>query len=287
MRTHRAGLILFAEIEVAAAFVGSGYPAAMPQGSVNAPHWYDLANLTTRRFDVDDHIDALTAQRLRGPQAVGESYRRGLEACKGLAKSFGGPTLIGEIGVQFGIDDGAAYRVWAMGERGPKVFAKHAQMLGLMSDALDALKLSATWWNYTATNRNDALIGDGWNQEDMSLFSRDQQDGTNDGGRGTPGFARPWVRAAQGRLIRMQYDTESGHFEAVIDVDPQAPGATEIAAPVASYPDGFEVEAPEDCRIEVADGAVSVRAATAGAMTVTLTPHRADAAAGSRRPPAR
>jgi hypothetical protein len=287
MRAQRPDLIMFAEIEVAAAFVGSGYPAAMPRGSVNAPHWYDLANLTTRRFDVDDHIDALTGRRLRGPHSVGESYRRGLEASRDLAKSFGGPTLIGEIGVQFGIDDGAAYRAWAMGERGPQVFAKQSQMLSLMSDALDSLKLSATWWNYTATNRNDPLIGDGWNREDMSLFSSDQQDETNDGGRGTPGFARPYVRASQGTLVRMHFDTESGVFGAVIDADPQTPGATEIAAPVAAYPDGFKVGAPADSCVEVTDGAVSVRAAVAGSMTVTLTPHRPGAAASSLRPPAR
>lgn len=275
IRAHRADFVMFAEIDVAAPFVGSRYPPAMPSGAVSAPHWYDLANLTSRRFDVDDHVDALSGRRLRGPDEVRGSYLRGLEACKGLARSFGGPTLIGEIGVQFRIDDGAAYRDWAAGGRGPQVFAKQTQMLDLMSDALDALKLSATWWNYTATNRNDPLIGDGWNREDMSLFSRDQQDETNrDGGRATRGFARPYVRAAQGRLAHMRFDAESGRFEAVIDADLEAAGPTEIAAPLAAYPDGFEVEAPADCRVTLADGVVRVRAAAAGTMTIALTRRR-------------
>jgi hypothetical protein len=151
-------------------------------------------------------------------------------------------------------------------------------MLGLMSDALDALKLSAAWWNYTATNRNDPAIGDGWNQEDMSLFSRDQQDETNDGGRGTAGFARPYVRAAQGRLVCMRFDAPGGRFEAVIDADPRA-GPTEIAAPVAAYPDGFDVEAPADCRVERSEGAVRIDAARAGPLTVSLTRQRAVVAA--------
>ncbi|HEX4199223.1 MAG TPA: cellulase family glycosylhydrolase [Caulobacteraceae bacterium] len=280
VRAHRADWILFAEVEIAAPFVGGGYPAVMPAATVNAPHWYDLANLTTRRFDVDDHIDPLAGRRLRGPEAVGASYLGGLGACKNLAKSFGGPTLIGEVGVQFAIDDAAAYRAWAAGERGPRVFAKQAQMLELMSDALDALKLSATWWNYTATNRNDPRLGDGWNQEDMSLFSRDQQDAANDGGRGTEGFARPYVRAAQGRLVRMRFDARSGAFEAVIEADPQAAGPTEIAAPAAAYPDGFKIEAPAHCRVEAADGVVRVHAGAAGSMTVSLTRHRAEIAAG-------
>ena len=195
-----------------------------------------------------------------------------------LGESFGGPTLIGEIGVQFGIDEGAAYRAWAAGERGPLVFAKQAQMLSLMADALDTLKLSATWWNYTATNRNDPLVGDGWNQEDMSLFSPDQRDETNDGGRGTAGFARSYVRAAQGRLVRMQFDGESGRLEAVIDADPQIAGPTEIVAPLAAYPDGVEVESPAHCHVEVADGLVRVHAGAAGPMTVALARRLAGAA---------
>ena len=278
IRAHRTDWILFAEVEVAAPFTGGAYPAAMPDRSVSTPHWYDLANLTTRRFDVDDHVDALAGRRLRGADAVRQSYLGGLRACEDLGKSFGGPTLIGEIGVQFGIDDGAAYRAWAAGERGPRVFAKQAQMLSLMADALDALKLSATWWNYTATNRNDPQVGDGWNQEDMSLFSPDQLDETNDGGRGTAGFARPYVRAAQGRLVRMQLDGESGRLEAVIDADPQIAGPTEIAAPVVAYPDGVEVEAAAHCHVEVADGLVRVRAGAAGPMTVALVRRQAGAA---------
>jgi hypothetical protein len=255
----------------------------MPPGSVSAPHWYDLANLTTRRFDVDNHVDALAGRPLHGAEAVRESYVRGLRTCKGVAQSFGGPTLIGEIGVQFALDDGAAYRAWATGERGPRVFAKQAQMLGLMSDALDELKLSAVWWNYTATNRNDPLVGDGWNQEDMSLFSPDQLDGVSDGGRGTAGFARPYVRAAQGRLVGMRFDAESGGFEAEIDVDPSLAGPTEIAAPAAAYPDGVDVAAPAHCRVELGDGVVRIHAAAAGPMTVSLTRQRAEVAAAPRR----
>jgi hypothetical protein len=270
MRVQRPDFLLFAEVEVAAPFAGGGYPTPMPPGSVSAPHWYDLANLTTRRFDVDDHVDALAGQRLRGADAVRASYVRGLQACKDLAGSFGGPSLIGEIGVQFALDDGAAYRAWAAGARGAQVFGKQTQMLGLMSDALDALKLSATWWNYTATNRNDPLVGDGWNQEDMSLFSRDQQDGDDDGSRGTDGFARPYVRAAQGRLVAMRFDAGSGRFELEIDVDTGVAGPTEIAAPAAAYPEGFEVDAPSHCRFELGDGVVRVQAKTAGPMTVAL-----------------
>ena len=283
VRAHRPGWILFAEIEVAGPFVGRNYPAAMPTAAVNAPHWYDLASLATKRFDVEDHIDAFGGRPLRGEAQVRDSYVQGLAARKALAEPFGGPTLIGEIGVQFDLDEGAAYQSWAAGGRGPQVFAKQALQLHLMSDALDALGLSATWWNYSASNRNDPRIGDGWNQEDLSIFSRDQQDEGHDGGRGVEGFARPYVRAAQGRLVAQRFDRGSGAFEAVIDADPDIAAPTEIATPLAAYPAGVEVTAADNCRVQAIDGAVHIFAADAGPMTVTLTARRIlEAHAGDR-----
>jgi hypothetical protein len=272
IRAHRPDWILFAEVEVAGPFVGRVYPPTMPPGSVNAPHWYDLANLTTKSFNVDDHIDPFARRRLCGAAEVRESYRQGLEARKRLADPFGGPSLIGEIGVQFDIDDGASYRAWAAGERGPKVFAKQTQMLSLMADALDELKLSATWWNYSATNRNDARIGDGWNQEDLSIFSADQVDPTHDGGRGVQGFARPYVRAAQGRLLSQAFDAATHIFEAVIDVDPAVGAPTEVTVPDAAYVGGAVVETSSPCRVEIARGAAIVFCDSAGALRITVRP---------------
>ena len=270
IRAHRPDWILFAEVEVAGPFIGRVYPQAMPPASVNAPHWYDLANLTTKTFDIDNHVDPFARRRLCGAAEVRESYRRGLEARKRLADRFGGPTLIGEIGVQFDIDDGASYQAWAAGERGPRVFAKQAQMLSLMADALDDLKLSATWWNYAATNRNDTRIGDGWNQEDLSIFSADQMDEVHDGGRGVPGFARPYARAVQGALLRQGYDGETRIFIASIEVDPTLEGPTEIAIPTAVYGDGPVIETSSPCRIEIGEGVVIVFCGSAGSLQVTL-----------------
>jgi hypothetical protein len=272
IRAHRPDWILFAEVEVAGPFVGRGYPAEMPPGSVNAPHWYDLTNLTTKSFDINDHIDPFAGRRLHGEAEVRESYRQGLEARKRLADVFGGPSLIGEIGVQFDIDDGASYRAWADGQRGPAVFAKQAQMLGLMADALDALKLSATWWNYSATNRNDPRIGDGWNQEDLSIFSLDQLDETHDGGRGAEGFARPSVRAAQGRLLRQAFDVRTKVFEAVVEIDPTITAPTVISTPAAAFPHGAEVRTSAPCRIQIFDGLAAILRQAGGQVTITLAP---------------
>ena len=137
---------------------------------------------------------------------------------------------------------------------------------------LDELRLSATWWNYSATNRNDLRIGDGWNQEDLSIFSVDQLDATHDGGRGVAGFARPYVRAAQGRLVRQAYDTATGVFEADIDVDLTVSSPTEIAVPAAAYNGGAVVEASPPCRIEIVDGVATVSCDCAGPLRITVAP---------------
>ena len=102
-----------------------------------------------------------------------------------------------------------------------------------MYDALDALLLSSTQWNYTASNRNDAMIGDGWNQEDLSIWSADQIEDPADpdaGVRALHGFCRPWVRAAQGILVSQVFNG-SDTFECVIDVDPDIAADTEIFVP--------------------------------------------------------
>jgi hypothetical protein len=272
IRAHRPDWILFAEIEVAGPFVGREYPSVMPRGSVNAPHWYDLASLATKRFEIDDHIDAFTGQRLHGETQVRDSYIKGLRARQALAQPFGGPTLIGEIGVQFDLDNGASYAAWAAGERGPQVFAKQALALHLMSDALDALGLSATWWNYSASNRNDPHAGDGWNQEDLSIFSPDQQDAGHDGGRAVEGFSRPYVRAAQGRLTRQRFDRATRGFEVDLQADLSVEAPTEIALPAAAYPFGAEVAASPGCRLEEIAGGLRIFALAGGPMNLRLVP---------------
>ena len=66
-----------------------------------------------------------------------------------------------------------------------------------MYDALDELLLHSTQWNYTASNRNDLRIGDGWNQEDLSIFTRDQQD---DPATPIPAAGRSKASAARTRV---------------------------------------------------------------------------------------
>jgi hypothetical protein len=114
-----------------------------------------------------------------------------------------------------------------------------------MYNALDTLLINSTQWNYTASNSNDLAIGDGWNQEDLSIFSRDQQTDPadiNSGGRALAGFVRPYAQATQGIPRTMKFDRISGTFEFMFESDPSAARSTEIFVPRVQYPRGCVLE---------------------------------------------
>ncbi len=228
IRPLRADWLLFAEINPHVIVLGRSFPAEMPGASVNASHWYDIELLVSKRFKKD-----LTAAEQK---AIRERYRFQLGYLKMLGDRINGgsPSLIGECGIPYDINDGEAYARWAAGERGPDVWQTQSTALSLMYDALDALLLSSTHWNYTASNRNDLRVGDGWNQEDLSIYSRDQDtdpDDPDSGGRAVEGFCRPYVQRAQGCLKQCSYDSEAGMLSAVVEVDPSIKAATEIFVP--------------------------------------------------------
>lgn len=273
IREIKPSWLLFAELEPTGPFRGHVYPEQMPTGSVNACHWYDLSTLVFKRLDVDNYLNLLTGQTASGEAAVTANYQAGLAFRKAEAARFGGaPTLIGEFGIPFDLDQGFAYAAWAKGDR-EGVFAVHETALGMMYDALDALSLSATLWNYTASNRNDLRIGDGWNQEDLSVYSVDQVDGPDAGGRAVKGFARPYIRAAQGTIVSAAFDRTTQVFTAVVEVDPEISGHTEIALPTAHFGEQPKIECdPKPVKIETGNGVASLLFDTPTRVTLRCHP---------------
>ena len=277
IRRHEPDWSLFAEMDVFAHVAGRAFPRDMPERSVNACHWYDLGLLYLKRFDPADHKDAITGQAETTPGAIGARYRRQLGDLASEAASFtgGAPTLIGEFGTPYDLGEGASYRAWAEGE-GDAAFADQALALGLTYDALDGLGLHSTQWNYTAANRNDLRIGDGWNQEDLSIFSRDQQGDPGDpgsGGRAVAGFCRPYARRIQGRGRGSAFDRDSGRFRLDFEADAAIGGATEIYLPRIHFPDGFIVRlegVPAALEIDAEGQQVRVRALASGPAWLTI-----------------
>jgi hypothetical protein len=244
-RRHRTDWLLFAELDPFALSTGRRFPREVPAGLINASHWYDIAILYSKRFAPEQSVDPLSGQADGDIGGLAARYKRDIEQYAQASSTIGAgvPTLIGEFGVPFDLDRCRAYHAWADGQR-ENVWAEQSLALSLMYDALDAVQAHSTLWNYTATNRNDPRIGDGWNQEDLSIFSIDQIDDLADpdaGGRGIDGFCRPYVRCAQGRLVDMACNTQAREFTATIDADAGLSAPTEIYLPVRWFPHGFDL----------------------------------------------
>ncbi|ESZ86679.1 MAG: hypothetical protein Q27BB25_12990 [Blastomonas sp. CACIA14H2] len=240
IREIRNDWMVFAEVDPFGALRGHGFPEGCPERTVNASHWYDLTALINKSFDADCMTNVISGQVREGPSAIEDGYVEELSRLKRIGDELNGgaPTLIGECGIQYDMNDAEAYHRWAAGERDPSIWHAQTTALDLMYNAFDRLLLSSTQWNYTVSNRNDPMVGDGWNQEDLSIWSLDQATNVNDpgsGGRAIEGFCRPYVRSAQGTLISQRFDRAKATFEVRIDVDPTLYAPTEIFVPQHIY----------------------------------------------------
>ena len=213
---------------------------------VYAPHWYDGFVLFTKTFSRFLGSDNLNNTLLVGPGRIRRAYKQELAAFKEHAAQKMGdvPTLIGEMGIAFDLDDKRAYRT---GD-----FRTQAAAMDRTLRAMDDNLLSYTLWNYTADNTN--ARGDLWNDEDLSIFSRDQQDepeNIHSGGRALQAIVRPYALATAGQPLRMSFDIRSRVFEFVFRHDPKVTEPSLIFVPDYQYPQGY--------RVEVTDGSYEAR----------------------------
>lgn len=215
---------------------------------VYAPHWYDvlvLLQISNRpHFKFDSHARRL----IWGLRRVRNSIARQMGNYKQWAADLTGivPTLIGEFGLPFDLNNSRSFHT---GD-----FSIQAEAFDLYENALDAHLLNWTIWNYNAFNTN--AHGDGWNREDFSIFSRDQQtDPTdiNSGGRALHGIVRPYALATAGEPLSQHFDRETRTFEFRFRHDPDVSAPTEVFVPLLHYPAG--------CTVEVSDGSYQLDAA--------------------------
>ncbi|NJL93621.1 MAG: hypothetical protein HC915_07770 [Anaerolineae bacterium] len=200
--------------------------AAQLPNIINAGHWYDEQMLFSKRFDGQTTLNRRTLEQVHGPAAVQALYTANIAELAQLSRGpMGGiPTLIGEFGVMFDINERSAYR--------DGDFRLHETALGMIYNALDANRAHATLWNYTPDH--DPAQGDGWNGEDLSIFSpalRTNPTDPDSGGRAVRGFCRPYVQRCAGDLLEMQFSPEEAVFQARVAVLAAAPGPTEVYLP--------------------------------------------------------
>ena len=203
---------------------------------VSVPHWYDAYVLMLKDFNPWLGVDSHKAKLVLTPWGVRRSYAEQIERYKRQAgEEMGGvPTLIGETGVAFDLGEKRAYKTGDF----RRVIHAMDRTLRAMEDAL----VSYTLWNYTSDNTN--AHGDLWNDEDLSIFSRDQQtnpDDINSGGRALEAVVRPYAGKIAGEPLKMSFDIRRKRFEFEFRHHPAVDAPTEIFVPNFQYPNGIRV----------------------------------------------
>jgi len=206
------------------------------RGIVYAPHWYDLLVLFTKRFSPLLAIDLLARRLAIGPGRIRAAFAQQIASLQHEARErLGGvPTLIGELGIPFDLNRQRAFR---NGD-----FTAQVQAFERSMHAIEDTLAHAMIWNYTSDNTN--ARGDLWNDEDLSIFSRDQQrDPTdiNSGGRALEAVVRPYPRATAGAPLRMRFDQRQRVFEYTFRHDSTVTAPTELFMPNVQYPHGYQV----------------------------------------------
>jgi hypothetical protein len=202
-----------------------------------AAHWYDDMVLVLKTFipwmgyDTLSDTIAITAKKISRVFAAAHAQvkREAIEKMGGL------PTIIGEVGIPFDLNGRKAYRTGN--------FKAQEKALARDLKSLDDNLLSFTLWNYTPDNTN--AHGDLWNDEDLSLFSRDQQKDPKDinsGGRGIRVFARPYPMKTAGEPTLIAFDPFSSRFTFEFEGDPAITAPTELFFPALHYGKGYEVK---------------------------------------------
>ncbi|KDO25237.1 hypothetical protein SPRG_09484, partial [Saprolegnia parasitica CBS 223.65] len=159
-------MILFIEMPPLE-FISTPFPTISIPRSVNATHWYDPITLFLRSWKPYFTVDVHTKRPIFGKKNVRDAHIRALRAIRETSSRCmgGAPTLIGECGIPFNLTNNKAY---ASGNFDAQVAAMDNTVA-----SLEANLLSYTLWCYTSDNNN--VWGDNWNLEDLSLFSRDQE----------------------------------------------------------------------------------------------------------------
>ncbi|OLS29102.1 MAG: hypothetical protein HeimC2_02970 [Candidatus Heimdallarchaeota archaeon LC_2] len=236
-----------------------------PNNIVNASHWYDIATLVTKKFrswiTYDIKQDKLVFTKKRVKQAFKNQLNLGIKVSEQILD--GVPTVMGEFGIPYDMNNKKAYR--------NNNYKKQIQALTLYYDLIDELMLSSIQWNYTSDNNNK--WGDLWNNEDLSIFSRDQQTDQNDinsGGRALEGFCRPYPMRINGKPIDYSFDKKLGVFNFTYINNPKLDSETIIYVPEIQFPNGFKLSLSEG-KSNIIDQTVRIRSEMEGTITVKIT----------------
>lgn len=150
--------------------------------------------------------------------------------------------------------------------RKPPTFSPSKQFQKAFDNILTGLDRTLshyTLWNYTI--ENDILNGDGWNGENLSLFSCDVQSVTegeghdshklDQGGRAIEQFCRPYPVATVGQPTKIVFDRHKRSFKLWTQTTGEIRGSTlGESLKTEIYVPRYHFYAPEKCEVKTSDG---------------------------------
>jgi len=200
-----------------------------PPNTINAFHWYDGFALFTKHFRPWFTFNPENFRLILG--------RKNVQACftENIAKEVrwtrehmnNMPCLLGEFGLAFDINK---RRAFTTGD-----YTQHEEALTMYYNAVDENLLHSTIWNYTADNTNAS--GDGWNDEDLSIFSEGEE-------RAAVGWKRPYPMATAGELLAIKWNHKQGIFRYRYRADGAINAPTIIYLPAEKFGQGTKVTVP-------------------------------------------
>jgi hypothetical protein len=206
---------------------------------VNASHWYDAFTLSLKRWTGFIAFDTEKSKPVLGPFAVRRYFAEAIRRIAAHSREAMGdsPSIVGEFGLPFDLNDRIGFRTGR--------YRLHEEALAAYYNALDTNLMNGTLWNYTASNTHE--FGDGWNNEDLSVYSADDS-----GGRGLRGFVRPYAMAIAGKPVKMSFNMNRGLFCLSWIPDSSIRKPTEIYVPHIQFPKGYTMSNFDCAAVEIA-----------------------------------
>lgn len=233
-------------------------------GAVSEPHFYDGVPMLSKHYEPDTTYAIFSTKPITGADAVIAAYVKQIEDAKAKGQGMGlVPTWFGETGIPYDINDKHAYKT---GD-----FSELDTFASLIYGALDKTLSSYSIWCYSSDNSNEK--GEGWNNEDYSIYSPDQRKNPNDinsGGRALSEVVRPYPVATAGTPVSIEFDAKSKAFRYTFKADKAIAADTEIFVPSYQYPQGAVVTVVGGSyKLDLAHSRVYV-SASSDAVTVTV-----------------
>lgn len=208
-------------------------PTKQPPSPVYAPHFYDLNVLFSKHHDwMSVNVQGLSRGMFVllalyfGATGLRRNYRKQLGNIARYGRlSLGShvPTIIGEIGIPFDVNGGAAFLTGQ--------YDKQRELMHALIAGMEDNHIGFTLWNYNPDNK--VAYGDGWNMEDFSVINGDEaaegdakkllhldyrnapyeKDELFRGGRVLDVIIRPYAAKVAGTPLRSDWDHRTLRYE--------------------------------------------------------------------------